>query len=211
MKTAWRMGGQALMYFVVLVMLSFMFVMQTVAAPMWIHVGLSLLMLGCYGLMLYGDGAARGERAATLSASIERQKEEGRIIDPDQLPMAFALKSAWIGYGIGVAPLIVVGALNLIFAPGYLPEQFNPMDLITRVVLMPYQMLYSLLETQMDLRNWLLLVCPLIAPLCMPLGYMQGPRLRKKKLEMIAKGVKRKRKALKVNKPRQRKPPKMEI
>ena len=212
MKTSLQLAGQMLVYYAILVILSLMFVLGISVEMRWLQIAVSVLILLAYAWMLYADGATRGEKAATLSANIERQRSEGRAIEPAQQRASFRPATAWIGFLFGISPLILIALANILSAPFYAPDQLNPYEITARIVFSPYQPLYALQDGHIDLLNWLLLICPLILPLVMPFSYLQGPKLRQKKLEMIAKGVKRKRKNLKVNKkPRQPKPPKMQI
>ena len=260
MKPALRIGGQMIIYYFIMILMGFLFLMP-VSQTYWLLCVLSGLLLVAYGWMLYSDGASRGERAATLSVQIARQREEGRVVDPKTVADGYSPKTAWTGYVIGIALFVLVAIANIVaepFYPPYVPatpeelaaleqatqmaeietimpeladeikaqepaaeqapvtedepSRINPFNVVARLVFLPYQAAYKPLDYQPKLLNWLMLLFAVAVPLIEPIGYLQGPRLRIKKLEMIEKGKKRKMRNLKVNKqPRKRQPPKMEV
>ena len=263
MKLPLKIAGQMLSYYVLLLVLSILILTSMADQALWIHGGVAVLLWISYTWMMYNDGAARGERATTLTASIVKQREEGRPVGNDELENQYNPAVAWKGYALGIAPLIIIAALNIIMEPHYPPFQpfteadrlaleeqaalmeqsmpelamedgevevaepdtdvpmtmpngdpiiINPYNVTARAAFMPYQVLYRIFENNAILLNWLLLLIPPIMPLAMPIGYLQGPRLRELKLKMIAAGTKRKRRNLKVNKKKnQPKGPKMEV
>lgn len=71
---------------------------------------------------------------------------------------------------------------------------------VARFVYMPFVSLYALLTDRQ--LSAIFLALPLLIPLPGTIGYLMGPRLRQKKLDDIAKGVKKKRRNLKVNQKR---------
>ncbi len=270
MKPALRMGRQMIMYHIVAMILSLLFI-SMLGSILWLQIVLSLLLLLAYGWMLYGDGCARGERAATLSVQMDRQLSEGRAVDAGLASDVFKKSTAWKGYLIGVSITALIAIANIAAEPFYPPYQpvseaqmaeinatmeqaqqmavqselaaesgevaavdataapepasdsdaefnatgvapINWFNVVARVVFMPFLFLYSPLQYHAVLLNWLFLALALLVPLAEPIGYLQGPKLRQKKLALIEQGKKRKMRNLKVNKkPRTPKKPKMEV
>lgn len=165
--------------------------------------------------MLYLSGCQRGERAATLSASIEHQRSEGRAISAIDESQQFQMKTAIYGYIFGVLPALLLAVVTFLTRDMFIMEggTDNWLGVITRIVFSPYLPLTVIFQANRAMLYAMYIPCALIVPLAMPIGYMQGPRLRQKKLVMIEHGKKRKMRNLKVNKRRNNgpKPPKMEV
>ncbi len=268
MKPAFKMGWQMLVYHIIAMVLSLMFV-SMLGSALWLQIILSLALLAAYCFMLYSDGCSRGERAATLSVQTDRQREVGRAVDPDLAQDCFKPSTAWKGYLIGICLTALIAICNIVAEPFFPPFQpmsdeelselnasmqtaqqqlamqpeleagpegelvvpdetpapavvadeagaadvrINPFNIVARIVFTPFLFLYTPLQHHAVLLNWLFLVLALAVPLLAPIGYLQGPRLRQKKLIMIEQGKKRKMRNLKVNKkPRGPKGPKMEV
>ena len=267
MKPAIRIAGQMIVYYVIMILMGFLFLMP-IGQTYWLLAALSGLLLVAYVWMMYTDGATRGERAATLSVQLDRQREEGRAVAPEQAAERYNPSTAWKGYVFGVLPFVLIAIANIAMEPLYPPyvpatdeelaaieqaaqqaevaalmpeieaieqaenpdaspmpivtpapteaeqesRRVNPFNIAARLTFLPYQAMYKPLEHRAVLLNWLMLVCALLFPLAEPVGYLQGPRLRQKKLEMIEKGKKRKMRNLRVTKqPKKRQPPKMEV
>lgn len=203
-------------------------------------------------IMQYGDGCDRGERACTLSATMERLASEGKQPDAHMLAQSYKPTRAIAAVLWSSVPLALLAAVNLILAdPNSVSE--NLLGFITRIVFLPAAWLSRLMTTLVgadytgtmnagasvvstmniqggidivaaangvkgiteycfayDLHylTWLRVMYIPIAfasPVAMMIGYLQGPKLRVKKLAEIEKGTRRKRKKLKVfgSKPKQ--------
>ena len=198
----------------------------------WVSIGLNVLLVLGGLLMCFNEGAYSGEKACTMTASLEKQMKEGRHIDDALRAQVFNKKvAAWILI-ISAAPFLLLSAVNAITSPFYpevrtdlaveeaaqeTPGDFafareteeeaapvNPVNVVARLVFMPYVSVYSLVRG--NVLNALFFLFSLLMPAITAVGYLQGPRLRNKKLHDIARGKKRKMKNLKVNKkPRQQK------
>lgn len=81
---------------------------------------------------------------------------------------------------------------------------------ITRIAFSPLLPLYTLLETNTGLLYALFIPFSFVMPACTAIGYLNGPKIREKKLMDIARGKVRKKRGLLVggrnNGPRQSKP-----
>lgn len=263
MKPAFGMGRTMWLYHIVVMLLSLLFV-SMLGDAFWLQALLNCVLLFGYGYMLFSDGCVRGERAATLSVQLDNQRTEGRPIAPEQEALTFRKKTAYIGYAIGVLPLLIIALLNLGAEPFYpefkpatdeeialieqqlnqasssmlmpeleegaVPEKAEPtaetvpaaeatsaepvnwFSIVARVAFSPYLFTYTPLMNQPHLLYLLFVAFALAIPVAEPIGYLQGPRLRQKKLEMIQKGKRKKMRNLKVNnKPNTPKKPKMEV
>lgn len=258
LSMAWRMIG----YHLVMLVISLLFLWM-MGENYWLQLVLNAALLVGYGFLLYNDGGANGEKAATLSVALDRQREEGRGIDPKIQAQAFSKKTAVVGYIFGVLPLLLIALVNLAVEPLYpafvpapreteivdeaeqtpdamptlAPEaagetsidqtepapaeeeaepidwsQFNWVNVIARIAFAPYIFAYTPLENNVHTLYLLFMLFALAIPVLEPIGYLQGPRLRQKKLVMIEKGKKKKMRNLRVNKkPRTPKKPKMEV
>jgi len=70
---------------------------------------------------------------------------------------------------------------------------FNPFNSFARLVFMPFIALYSLLIHRLMLLYALMVPLSFFLPAFALSGYLQGPKLRKKKLEAIQKGIRAKK------------------
>lgn len=97
---------------------------------------MGLAVYAVYVFMMYADGADRGERACTLSATIAKLESEGKIVDASMTLQRFEKKKAVKAFIISSLPLFLLAVVNLILAtPGSIHE--NLLGTITRVVFMP--------------------------------------------------------------------------
>ncbi len=268
MKSELSFAGKMLMYHVMTLVIGLLVLWQI--PVLWLQCVLNALLIAGYGWLLFNEGGMRGEAACTASATLGRMAEEGRAPDPALAAQAFNKRTPWLGYALGVLPLVLLTAVNLIVEPMYppvvvppasdaeiaaqieaqlaaeqtaMPElpaetaqpqaaasetappapdqtaaepvdfgEINVVAVVTRLVFAMYVALITLLSQHPHALNLLFLLLAALVPLAMPIGYLQGPRLRQKKLEMIELGKKRKLKKLKVNQPKKGpRPPKMEV
>ncbi len=210
-------------------------------------------------IMQYGDGCDRGERACTLTSTMERLTSEGKQPDAHMLAQSYKPKRAVVALLWSSVPLALLALANLILAdPNSVAESL--LGFITRIAFLPAAWLSRLMTTlvgadytgamtagasvvsTMDIQGgidiiaaangvkgvseycfaydlhyltWLrVLFIPIAfaSPVAMMIGYLQGPKLRLKKLAEIEKGTRRKRKKLKVfGKPKQPKSQRPEV
>ena len=194
----------------------------------------SLLLVGIIAIAL-NEGAYQGERACTVTATIEKQEKEGRRVSELQRKLVYNRSvAAWIMI-FGCLPFLLLSGLNLIAESGDEPviveqgqqaeevqkdesfafnygdegaaQSINPIKAVTRVAFSSYIAFYALMSS--STLNILFFVFSLPVAASMAAGYLCGPRLRKRKLHDIAAGKKRKMLNLKVNKKPRR--PKAEV
>ncbi len=200
----------------------------------WFAIALDAVLMLAIMLMVFNDGAYNGEKACTLTVSLEKQFKEGRRIDEKLKAQVFNRKiAAWILI-IGALPFLLISAVNAIVAPlypeviydqaaeqeqqekvgsfefDYSDEQQEPgapvngVNVIARLVFMPFVSVYTMVRG--NVLNALFFLFSLLLPCMEAVGYLCGPKMRDKKLHDIARGKKRKMRNLKVNKkPRQQK------
>jgi len=92
------------------------------------------------------------------------------------------------------------------------PPPINYVMIVTRVIFSPFIVFATLLEGNLGVYNILLVLFSFIMPAFGALGYLNGPRFHKKKLDAIKKGVRSKmRKMKRERNNRQMKEPKREV
>ncbi|MBR3502717.1 MAG: hypothetical protein IKO07_00555 [Clostridia bacterium] len=193
---------------------------------------LNIAVLLGFLLVAFNEGAYNGEKACTLAVSLEKQLKEGRVVDEKARRQVFSRKTGVLMLIICLLPFLFISALNLAVAPMY-PEvetvqverekwtdpneaadeiayqPINPVNVIARLVYMPYVFTYEAVSK--STLNLLFLLYAFPMPLAAFIGYMMGPALRQKKLRDIALGKKRKMRNLKVNRQRKPRGPKAEV
>ena len=200
-----------------------------------IQLVLGVVLLAAFVLLAYSDGAYNGERGCTLNATIEKQVKEGRSVAEQTARYAFSRKTAIVTFVICLIPFLAVSTINLIAEP-FFPEtvveeeeeeheafyfdydadpteretvRTNWAKIVARVLYMPYVFVYERVSNHT--LNWLFMLFAFVMPTSQLVGYLSGPRLRKKKLHDIALGKKRKMRNLKVHKDKGPRRPKAEV
>ena len=221
--------------YALLVLLSVLFVAGMSGSVFQIVLNLALLAI--FVLLAFNEAAYNGEKACTLEASLEKQLKEGRHVDEKSKAYVFSRKTGVLMFAICLAPFLLLSLLNLAVAPLYPeaavqeeePEReafyfdydaadnpveveavpVNVVNVITRVVYMPFVFTYELVSA--SALNLLFLLYAFVMPGFAFAGYMLGPVLRRKKLRDIALGKKRKMRNLKVHKDKGPRRPKAEV
>ena len=75
-------------------------------------------------------------------------------------------------------------------------DPFFALRIITRVCFLPLLPLYTILERNQTLLYALFIPFSFVMPACTAIGYLQGPKIREKKIEEIARGKVRKKRGL---------------
>lgn len=234
MKMGLKYAAHIWSYHVLLMVIALFFLSGMGSA--WYAIVLDVLLIAGITLMAFNDGAYNGEKACTLAVSLEKQVKEGRRVDEKLKAQVFNKKVAvWILI-FGMVPFLLMSTVNAIVAPFY-PEaqtaaevaeedttgsfdfeydeeaaaeeiaQINKVNVVARMVFMPYVSFYGLVRG--NVLNALFFLFSLPMPIAEAVGYLLGPKMREKKLKDIARGKKRKMRNLKVHKkPRQ---PKAEV
>ena len=229
MKMGFKYATHVWLYHLLMIFIGLLFVGGVTNTVLSIIMNV-MLLLGVMA-MAFNEGSYSGEKACTLAVSLEKQLKEGRRIDEKLKAQVYDRKvAAWIMI-FGAAPLLLLSTINVIVAPLY-PEPvavieeaedavgsfafdyddekqeetvpINVVNVISRIVFMPFVTVYNMVSS--SVLNALFFLFSLPMPLMEAIGYLNGPKMREKKLKDIARGKKRKMRNLKVNKkPRQQK------
>ncbi len=231
MKVSFSYAMKTWGIYLVLVLIAVLFLAGTSGSALMM--ALNVVLVAGFALLAFNDGAYNGEKACTLEASIEKQLKEGRVVDERTRQYTFSRKTGVVMFAICLAPFLLLSVLNLAVAPLYPANEtaeveeverepftydyeaaenpdrgsVNVVNVVARVVFMPYVFTYNLVSA--SVLNLLFLLYSFVIPSAAFVGYMMGPRLRMKKLHDIALGKKRKMRNLKVNKGPRR--PKAEV
>ena len=103
-----------------------------------------------YVMLQYGDGADRGEKACTLTATVQKLESENKNVDEMLKKQMFSKKRAICAFLASSLPFAILAILNLVFAdPNSVSE--NLLGSITRIVFLPAAWLNRIL---MELVGW---------------------------------------------------------
>ena len=243
-----KIGLRVLMYYGLMLLISLLFLSSMTG---WVLYVLNALLAAGFIAIVFNDGGYEGEKAATMRAMVEKQREEGHVIDPVWVKQSFDKKHVAGILLVSALPLFLIAAANLACEPLYpeIPmvsaadvaedmeepdaefaydegafpeadidiadaaeeEQTSPaigLMVVTRALFMPFVALYSLVRAHV--LYILFLPLSFVLPMASVVGYLQGPKLRVKKLKDIERGKKRKLRNMRANKkpkePRQIKP-----
>lgn len=200
------------------------------------------VLLVAFCIMCYNDGGFRGEHDCTLERTVEKRIEEGKSVDEETKKQVFNKKNALVCILVAGIPLCLLATANLIASPYYpamevqeetvqsddpfyydsssvgaqreeVEDPAAALRVITRVCFLPLLPLYTILQNNTTLLYILFIPFSFVMPACMAAGYLNGPKIREKKIEEIARGKVRKRRGLlvggmggKTKGPRQPKP-----
>lgn len=99
-----------------------------------ILLGLSVYVL--YVFMMYGDGADRGEKACSLTHTVNKLEGEGKTVEYSMKKQMYSRKAAVKAFVISSVPFFLLAVVNVIFAePNSIYE--NLLGTITRIVFLP--------------------------------------------------------------------------
>ncbi|MEG0934086.1 MAG: hypothetical protein RSJ41_00695 [Clostridia bacterium] len=121
MKQGLKLGGRALAIYLMDAVLSLLVLGGIGDDWRWMQLVLNGLMLAGMAVVMFESGAYRGERAATLSATVERMQEENHVPDEATRAGCFSKKVAGICALTVLLPLLAVASINLIAQPLYPP------------------------------------------------------------------------------------------
>lgn len=128
MRSWLKFGGKILFYYCVQVILSLLFLSMVGGDNMqWLQVLLNVLLLAGFGALMLNDGGYAGEKAVTLSATLDKQIAEGRTVDPKMDAMRWSVKTGVIGYAVAVLPVLLIALINLAVLPMY-PQTLVPYE-----------------------------------------------------------------------------------
>ena len=119
MKLGLKMAAHGWIYHAAGILICLMFVSGI--GSNWLALALNGLLLVALWGMVFNDGAYNGERACTLAASLDKQTKEGRQIDERLKAQVYDKRVAAWALIIGMLPMMLVAAANLIAEP-FFPE-----------------------------------------------------------------------------------------
>ncbi len=118
-----------------LTMMLFSLLVSFVGKPV-IGILLGAAVYVMYIFMMYADGAERGERACSLSATVLKLESEGKSVDDKMKKQMFEKSKAVKACIIASLPFFLLATANAVFAEaGAIHE--NYLGTITRIVFMP--------------------------------------------------------------------------
>lgn len=105
-----------------------------------------ILIYATIVILQYADGADRGERACTLTATVEKLAKEGKDVDESLRKQTFCRKNAVKAFLYSSIPFAALALANLIFAdPSSVTD--NLLGVITRIVFLPLAWMNRLLTS----------------------------------------------------------------
>lgn len=133
MNTMWGMVRKNWTMQIIMAVLS---IIVSFVGNLWLGIGLGFAIYIIFIVMQFGDGADNGEKACTLTATIEKVEAQGRTPEARMLKQKYEPKKAVKAFVISAAPLFLLAVANLIFAnPNAVGE--NMLGVITRLVNLP--------------------------------------------------------------------------
>lgn len=143
MNTTWAMIRKNYVMHIVMAVMS---VIVSFVGNVWLGCALGMAIYVIYMVMQFTDGADRGERACTLTATIDKIQSEGRQPDDRMLKQKYNRKGALIAFGASALPLLLLAIVNLVLSN---PDAVNEsiLGIITRVVYLPIAWLTRLFST----------------------------------------------------------------
>ena len=127
MKQGLKLAGRALATYFLMLILSLLILPGIGGDWYWAQIVLNVLMLGVMALLMYADGGTQGEHAATISATAERMRAEGRPVE-DLKAKCFTRRAALVCYLVILTPFLLVACVNLIAEPYYPPVIIEQSD-----------------------------------------------------------------------------------
>lgn len=117
MKQGVKFGLQMLGYYATLLLLCLLFLAFMGDTTFWLQAVLNLALLAGFAMLMLNAGGYRGEKASSLSATLEKRKAEGHAVDPVQAQEAFSKKTAGVAYLVAAMPFLLLAVVNLIYHP----------------------------------------------------------------------------------------------
>lgn len=125
MREGIMFGLRTLGKYIVLFLLSLMFLGMIPPTQLWLQALLNAVFLAGFALLTLNEAGAVGERAETLRVTLESRCAEGLKVDPLAEARAYRPATAVVGFFVAVLPLLVISLLNLASLPAH-PESLDP-------------------------------------------------------------------------------------
>ena len=125
MREGIMFGLRTLGKYIVLFLLSLMFLGMIPPTQLWLQALLNAVFLAGFALLTWSEAGAVGERAETLRVTLENRRAEGLKVDPLAETKTYRPAIATIGFFVAALPLLVIALLNLASLPSH-PESLDP-------------------------------------------------------------------------------------
>lgn len=119
MKQGMKFGVQMIGYYATLMILCLLFLAFMGGTTFWLQAILNIALLAGFAMIMLNTGGYRGEKAASLSATLEKRRADGHSVDPQQEQEAWSKKTALVGYLTATLPFLLLAVVNLLYYPLY--------------------------------------------------------------------------------------------
>lgn len=187
MKDVLKFSGATLLVLVTLTLVGMVFIQSFMGDYEWLNITLTVVYsLAVIAATLY-DGLQRGTQDCKFESLMKKQeKERGYVISPEERARMYQPAKGFIAGLLAASPALLLAIATLFFGS----ETPLGLTLSVRVALGAF---LGIFQYTKDLLPWLYVVVALIYPLCVGLGYLGGPWMWKKQVEMMEKAKKEKR------------------
>ena len=125
MREGIMFGLRTLGKYIVLFLLSLMFLGMIPPTQLWLQALLNAVFLAGFALLAWNEAGAVGERAETLRVTLESRRAEGLKVDSLAEAKTYRTATAVVGFFAAALPLVVIALLNLASLPSH-PESLDP-------------------------------------------------------------------------------------
>jgi hypothetical protein len=125
MREGIMFGLRTLGKYIVLFLLSLMFLGMIPPTQLWLQALLNAVFLAGFALLAWNEAGAVGERAETLRVTLESRRAEGLKVDSLAEAKTYRPATAVVGFFAAALPLVVIALLNLASLPSH-PESLDP-------------------------------------------------------------------------------------
>jgi hypothetical protein len=125
MREGFKFGLRTLGKYLVLFLLSLMFLGMISWDQMWLQVLLNAVFLAGFALLTFNEAGAIGERAETLRVTMENRRAEGGKIDLEADAKSYRPAIAVTGFVVAALPLLIIALVNLASLPAN-PQSLDP-------------------------------------------------------------------------------------
>ncbi len=125
MREGIKFGLRTLGKYLVLFLLSLMFLGMISWDQLWLQVLLNAVFLAGFALLTFNEAGAIGERAETLRVTMENRRAEGGKVDPVAEAKSYRPAIAVTGFVVAALPLLLIALVNLASLPAN-PQSLDP-------------------------------------------------------------------------------------
>jgi hypothetical protein len=125
-KQGLKLGAGALVTYFISAVLNMTLLVEMSGKWYALQVILNLVFFGLMALLMFQSGGNAGEKACTVTATVERIRQGGREPDHKVLEGRFDKRVALIAFLTCALPLLIVAGVNLAVEPYYPPVLVDP-------------------------------------------------------------------------------------